>query len=75
MVCFPDNKEVAKDTMNYTIVINAGTWILSMAYYFAYKHKTYVGPRSNLDDEDVITGTEVAQYTSQDALLPSKLID
>ncbi|ODQ57851.1 hypothetical protein WICANDRAFT_85051 [Wickerhamomyces anomalus NRRL Y-366-8] len=73
MVCLPDNKAVDPNTMNYTIVVNGGTWILSMAYFYLYKHKTYSGPKSNLDDDDVLTGTEVELSNVTDAkMLSSK---
>lgn len=53
MCCFPDDNVVAKDTMNYTVVLNGGAWILSMLYYFFYKRKYYFGPKSNLDPDDL----------------------
>ncbi|KAI5951235.1 hypothetical protein KGF54_004309 [Candida jiufengensis] len=49
---FPDNIKVDKETMNYTVVINVGMWILSLTYYFLHGHKKYSGPKSNLEDED-----------------------
>lgn len=52
MSMFPDNKEVDKDTMNYTIVINGGVWLLSVLYYYVYGYKVYSGPKSNLGDEN-----------------------
>jgi len=76
MVCFPDNKQVTPDTMNYTIVVNGGTWIISMIYFYVYKYKTYTGPKSNLDDEvdDVLIGTEV-EYNDGTEQLPKKHAD
>ncbi|KAI5963769.1 uncharacterized protein KGF55_002649 [Candida pseudojiufengensis] len=60
MMClFPDNKKVDKETMNYTVVINVGTWILSLLYYFIYGYKIYKGPKSNLDDIEFLDGTSV----------------
>ncbi|KAI5954225.1 hypothetical protein KGF54_002000 [Candida jiufengensis] len=58
---FPDNIAVDKETMNYTVVINVGMWILSLAYYFIYGHKIYSGPKSNLEDEgDYAESSDVA---------------
>ncbi|KAH3660260.1 hypothetical protein OGAPHI_007465 [Ogataea philodendri] len=51
---FPSDKEVSKTTMNYTVVITCGTWLLSLFYYYVYKYKFYFGPKSNLSPEDVI---------------------
>ncbi|KAG7865593.1 hypothetical protein KL918_004474 [Ogataea parapolymorpha] len=56
---FPSAKEVEKDTMNYTVVITCGTWVLSLVYYYVYKYKVYHGPRSNLTPEDVIEAAVV----------------
>lgn len=47
---FPDSRTVDKDTMNYTIVINGGIWLLAFIYYMAYGYKKYSGPKSNLED-------------------------
>ncbi|MDC6271262.1 amino acid permease, partial [Acetobacter pasteurianus] len=51
LTMFPDMKLVDKNSMNYTVVINVGIWILSLIYYFTWGYKTYSGPKSNLDDE------------------------
>ncbi|CUM65853.1 uncharacterized protein PRCAT00003502001 [Priceomyces carsonii] len=53
MVMFPANKEVDKETMNYTVVITCATWILSAAYYYIYARKVYFGPRKTIGDDDV----------------------
>lgn len=57
MAMFPSEPTVDKETMNYTIVITGGTWILSMAYYYAYAHKTFKGPRSTVEATPTIEGT------------------
>lgn len=57
MAMFPSEPTVDKETMNYTIVITGGTWILSMAYYYAYAHKTFKGPRSTVEGTPTIEGT------------------
>ncbi|KAK6876073.1 GABA-specific permease [Candida tropicalis] len=48
---FPDSLHVDKDTMNYTVVINVGVWLLSLTYYFVWGYRSYSGPKSNLDAE------------------------
>ncbi len=50
LAMFPSNKSVDKETMNYTVVINVGVWILSMCYYAIYARKHYNGPRKTIDD-------------------------
>ncbi|KAI5951237.1 hypothetical protein KGF54_004311 [Candida jiufengensis] len=60
LTMFPDNREVNKETMNYTVVINVGSWILSLAYFFVHGYKKYSGPKSNLDDTEFIDGSSVA---------------
>ncbi|KAI5958976.1 uncharacterized protein KGF55_005630 [Candida pseudojiufengensis] len=57
---FPDNIEVDKKTMNYTVVINVGIWILALIYYFVYGYKVYSGPKSNLDEPEYSDGSSVA---------------
>lgn len=46
---FPDYTSVNKQRMNYTLVINRGVWFLALVYYFAYGHRYYTGPKSNLE--------------------------
>ncbi|CDK27113.1 unnamed protein product [Kuraishia capsulata CBS 1993] len=48
---FPGSKTVDKETMNYTVVINCGVWVLAMVYFYTYKFKYFHGPRSNLNDD------------------------
>ncbi|EGV62696.1 hypothetical protein CANTEDRAFT_115349 [Yamadazyma tenuis ATCC 10573] len=55
---FPDNKEVDKETMNYTIAINGGVWSLTTVYYFVYGYKYYTGPKSNLEVVDAASGSD-----------------
>ncbi|EGW34079.1 uncharacterized protein SPAPADRAFT_148468 [Spathaspora passalidarum NRRL Y-27907] len=51
LAMFPDSRDVDKDSMNYTVVINCGMWILSLIYFYVWGYRTYTGPVSNLDDE------------------------
>ena len=56
---FPDSRKVDKASMNYTVVINVGVWLLALIYYFVWGYRFYSGPKSNLDkDDDVVFGTE-----------------
>lgn len=52
MSMFPDNKEVDKDLMNYTVAINGGAWLVSIVYFYIHGRKVYRGPKSNLDSID-----------------------
>lgn len=52
MCCFPDDKSVAKDTMNYSVVLNGGCWVLSFIYFGVYKRFHYHGPKSNLEESE-----------------------
>lgn len=55
MVMFPYQKSgINKDTMNYTVVIGPGFWVLSLIYYFCWQRKYYEGPKSNLSDEEFV---------------------
>ncbi|CCH45754.1 GABA-specific permease [Wickerhamomyces ciferrii] len=53
LAMFPDSTKVeGPSTMNYAVAVNCGVWVLSMIYFAVWKHKTYHGPKSNLDDDD-----------------------
>ncbi|QEU61679.1 hypothetical protein KDRO_E05580 [Kluyveromyces lactis] len=55
MVMFPyDKSGITKETMNYTVVIGPGFWVLSLIYYFVWQRKFYEGPKSNLTDEEFV---------------------
>ncbi|CCK70350.1 uncharacterized protein KNAG_0E00820 [Huiozyma naganishii CBS 8797] len=43
---------IDKSTMNYSCVIGPGTCLLAWIYYRVWKHREYIGPKSNLSDED-----------------------
>lgn len=66
---FPDNKTVDKATMNYTVVINGGIWLLSIVYYFVYGYREYAGPKSNLESSsesnsengDIVSDSVIAE--------------
>ncbi|EGW34176.1 uncharacterized protein SPAPADRAFT_133471 [Spathaspora passalidarum NRRL Y-27907] len=55
---FPDSKSVDKESMNYTVVINGGLWVLSLIYFYVWGYRSYTGPISNLD-EQYIEGSSV----------------
>ncbi|GEQ68683.1 hypothetical protein JCM33374_g2351 [Metschnikowia sp. JCM 33374] len=52
-----------KETMNYTVVLTPGVWILSALYYYVYAHKHYHGPAKTVDDDDDESGNEFSQET------------
>lgn len=53
MVMFPGQMhDITPDTMNYTVVIGPGFWVISLIYYFSWQRKFYEGPKSNLTDEE-----------------------
>jgi amino acid transporter len=61
MCCFPDYKHVTKETMNYTIAVNGLTWVTSMMYYYVYKRHSFSGPKTNLEEEEVIEVVEILE--------------
>ena len=69
MSMFPNSKTVDADTMNYTVVINVGVWIISMTYYYVYGYKVYHGPKSNLD----VDITEGESITNIDEIVAEKM--
>lgn len=66
MCMFPDNKEVTKDSMNYTVVINGGVWLIALVYFFVFGYRSYSGPKSNLPPEETILGTGSDTDVSQE---------
>lgn len=51
---FPSTRHVELTTMNYACVISCGVWILAAIYYYAYKHRIFYGPKSNLSPEQAL---------------------
>lgn len=51
MVMFPTDTHPNKETMNYTVVLTPGVWILSAVYYYVYAHKYYHGPAKTVEEE------------------------
>ncbi|KAM9914848.1 hypothetical protein OXX69_000237 [Metschnikowia pulcherrima] len=68
MVMFPTDTNPDKETMNYTVVVASGVWILSLGYYYAYARHHYHGPASNVDDNDINSG----EVVHVDAVLETK---
>lgn len=62
LFCFPTSNPVDKDTMNYSVVLVMGAYIIAGIYYMVYKKRDYKGPKSNLTDAEyeelVIDGIE-----------------
>ncbi len=46
------------DLMNGTVVVYWGSMLLVLIWYYVYAHKIYKGPKSNLDRDAVISGTD-----------------
>lgn len=71
MVMFPANPSPQSSTMNYTVVITPGVWILSLAYYFVYAKNVYHGPcktvdiESDFDDAVVIDASAPSELTAR----------
>lgn len=71
LACFPSEKHLdGADSMNYAVVINCGIWILSLVYFYVYKRKIYIGPKSNLSEEEYIEAT--GQDMIDDVILQEK---
>lgn len=53
LVFFPAQQHgITPDTMNYSCVFVGAVWFCSIAYYYAWKHKEFHGPKSNLTDSE-----------------------
>ncbi|KAM9933437.1 hypothetical protein OXX80_006941 [Metschnikowia pulcherrima] len=67
MVMFPTDTNPNKDTMNYTVVLTPGVWILSAVYYYVYARKYYHGPAKTVEEEDFggESDEENSEYNAQ----------
>ncbi|OBA20962.1 amino acid transporter [Metschnikowia bicuspidata var. bicuspidata NRRL YB-4993] len=64
MVMFPTDTNPTRETMNYTVVLTPGVWILSAVYYYVYAHKSYHGPAKTVDDDGDLS-ENFAGFTTQ----------
>ncbi|ODQ59503.1 hypothetical protein WICANDRAFT_31937 [Wickerhamomyces anomalus NRRL Y-366-8] len=65
---FPTTSHVSDaKTMNYAIVVNVGAWSLALIYYFSLKRNIYIGPKSNLPDEEFIEGIDYDVHGGKDS--------
>ncbi|EER34491.1 hypothetical protein CTRG_01352 [Candida tropicalis MYA-3404] len=69
---FPDSLHVDEETMNYTVVINVGVWLLSLVYFFTWGYKFYSGPKSNIDSEYLESVSVSASSQKMDEVLAGK---
>lgn len=69
LAMFPSSRQVDKLSMNYAVVINCGVWILGALYYLVYKKKYYIGPKSNLTEEEYLEATELRSEDKIDDVL------
>ncbi|KAH3681919.1 hypothetical protein WICPIJ_007115 [Wickerhamomyces pijperi] len=58
MAMFPAGPTVDKESMNYTVVITCGTWLLSIIYFYAYARKSYFGPRNTISEVEGFSADE-----------------
>lgn len=63
ILCFPTDtgSDLTPSSMNWTVVVYFGPMLLSLVYYYAAARKWYVGPKSNLDENDIVYGNEAPQ--------------
>lgn len=61
ILCFPYVKgaNLTMDEMNWTVVVYFGPMLFSSIYYYALAYKWYTGPKSNIDDADIIYADEL----------------
>ncbi|GME99234.1 unnamed protein product [Ambrosiozyma monospora] len=46
------------DLMNWTVLVYWASMFIAIGWFLIYAHKIYSGPKTNLDDEDLITSGE-----------------
>lgn len=62
MVMFPRDRNPDAESMNYTVVIAPGVWLLSLIYYWVYARKVYHGPTRTTE---VIEGESTSSSVEQ----------
>ncbi|GME95231.1 unnamed protein product [Ambrosiozyma monospora] len=63
LTMIPSGRYVTKETMNYTVAITGGCWVLSVVFFFVYKYKYYHGPKSNIEPEDLLERQDAVPMT------------
>lgn len=60
ILCFPQyrGKDNTPETMNWTVLVYWGSMFLCTVWYYVYAHKIYLGPRSNIDQSQLIDESE-----------------
>ncbi|KAK6454035.1 amino acid permease-domain-containing protein [Scheffersomyces xylosifermentans] len=58
ILCFPyvRGKDLTPDEMNWTVVVFFGTLLLVTIWFFVDAHKWYIGPKSNLEHDQLVYG-------------------
>jgi amino acid transporter len=61
ILCFPyvNGSNLTLDEMNWTVVVYFGPMLFSVVYYYALAHRWYKGPKSNIDEADLIYPEDV----------------
>lgn len=56
LLCFPQyrGKDNTPDLMNWTVLVYWGSMIFCVIWYYAYAHKFYTGPKTNIDAAHLI---------------------
>lgn len=60
ILCFPQykGKDNTPDMMNWTVLVYWGSMFLTVAWYYIYAHKIYLGPKSNIDAYNLVDESE-----------------
>lgn len=61
LLCFPQyrGKDNTPEYMNWTVLVYWGSMFLCVVWYYAYAHKVYKGPKSNIDAAHLIEDSDV----------------
>lgn len=76
ILCFPTSsgKNLDANGMNWTVVVYFGPMLMALAYYLLAAHKWYTGPKSNIDEEDLVyTGPHDGEFINGIQLIGSDL--
>ncbi|KAL6453547.1 GPT1 putative polyamine transporter [Candida maltosa Xu316] len=61
LLCFPwtSGKDLNVQNMNWTVLVYFGPMVVSSIWFFVDARKWYVGPRSNINPDDIIYGQQL----------------
>lgn len=67
ILCFPwvKGKDLDPTQMNWTVLVYFGPMLMALVWFMVDAHKWYKGPKSNIDEADIIRGSELEDTNTE----------